>query len=67
MDVRGLGGGPVISAMLTLSCDKCLEWTGNDSHESARQLRRRAKAYGWTRRKLDGYLVDLCPGCKAKA
>jgi hypothetical protein len=44
----------------------CHAWTEGVTHPTSVQAtdaRERAKAKGWTRRKRDGRMVDLCPLC----
>ncbi len=49
---------------ITIFCDRCLiEGVGTTS---AKECRKEAKASGWTKRKVEGIYIDLCPDCRFK-
>lgn len=49
-----------------VNCDRCIAWvfgiSGYTNVQSAIARKSAARA-GWTRRKVDGKFVDLCPEC----
>lgn len=48
-------------ATWTLFCDRCGWWEGQE--DTASRARVVAQAAGFVRRRVDGKMVDLCPGC----
>lgn len=52
----------MIRRELTIWCDACGVWT-RVCTASVRTARKRAAGEGWTTRRLEGHLVDLCPSC----
>jgi hypothetical protein len=56
-----------MTARLTLDifCDGCGGWEHADGtlnkHEGRANVQRQ---YGWTSKRVDGKLIDLCPNCK---
>lgn len=55
------------STGLTCQGGLCREFFGTMGEDvSANEIRRRARNAGWTRKRRDGKLVDLCPKCKGK-
>lgn len=58
-----------VHKVLSLFCDgddgRCPMWFGHEPDDTP-ALRRIGYHNGWTRRRVDGRLLDLCPTCSAK-
>lgn len=55
-----------VSKEITVWCDRCDTWThgaGIGIPTTVKDARRAARSAGWTRRRVNGVLVDLCHGC----
>lgn len=46
-------------------CDRCANWYGGATGAAPLRMRARraARACGWTRKAIDGEMLDLCPTC----
>lgn len=52
-----------VVAVLSLFCDLCGTWTGQETHLTATQLRAQAHKTGWRQIRKDGQHKDVCRQC----
>ena len=56
-----------ISITVDMWCDICFTWEHLGSNDTKISVQRKlAKAQGWTTKKIDGEMKDICPHCRKK-